>query len=340
VSDTASTGPVGPDARRRGALAAASLAIVVSAALTVPMPYVEYLPGGATPIAPLVAIDGAPVTELDGETALLTVRLTRQPLAQLLVVAIDPDRRVLPTARVYPSGVDRQVYLAQERERFTRQFEVAAAVGAEAAGVPFEVTTEVVVLEVVVGGPSDGRLTPGDTVLAVDGEPLTSGAALAARIEASSPGEAVTVRVRDAQGERDVTITLRALEDGGPARIGVLVQTAIDELRLPIGIVLTPGLRIGGPSAGLMVGLTVYDLLAEENLLGGRRVAGTGTLDIDGRVGEVGGVREKTLGAIEAGYDVLLVPTSAVAEATRAAAGRITVIGVATLDDALTALRR
>lgn len=332
------SGP-GPHERTRTWLGAASLALVVSAALTVPMPYVEYVPGGATPIAPLVEIGGVEVTELDGETALLTVRLTRQPLAQLLLVALDADRSVLPTARVYPSGVDRQDYLAQERERFSRQFDVAAAVGAQAAGFPLEVVTEVVVLEVLVDGPSDGRLAPGDTVIAVDGEPLTSGAALAARIESAEPGDTVTLRVRHAGTERDERITLRALEDGGPARIGVLVQTAIDALVLPFDIVLTPGIRIGGPSAGMMVGVTVYDLLAAEDLLAGRRVAGTGTLDIDGRVGEVGGVREKTLAAIDAGYDVLLVPAGAAAEAERFAEGRIRVVGVTTLAEALEALR-
>jgi PDZ domain-containing protein len=89
-----------------------------------------------------------------------------------------------------------------------------------------------------------------------------------------------------------------------------------------------------------MVGLTVFDLLAQENLLAGRRVAGTGTLDIDGRVGGVGGVREKTIGAIDAGYDVLLVPASSAAEARRVADGRIVVHGVASLDEALAALRR
>lgn len=332
------SGP-GPHERTRTWLGAASLALVVSAALTVPMPYVEYVPGGATPIAPLVEIGGVEVTELDGETALLTVRLTRQPLAQLLLVALDADRSVLPTARVYPSGVDRQDYLAQERERFSRQFDVAAAVGAQAAGFPLEVVTEVVVLEVLVDGPSDGRLAPGDTVIAVDGEPLTSGAALAARIESAEPGDTVTLRVRHAGTERDERITLRALEDGGPARIGVLVQTAIDALVLPFDIVLTPGIRIGGPSAGMMVEVTVYDLLAAEDLLAGRRVAGTGTLDIDGRVGEVGGVREKTLAAIDAGYDVLLVPAGAAAEAERFAEGRIRVVGVTTLAEALEALR-
>jgi len=69
-------------------------------------------------------------------------------------------------------------------------------------------------------------------------------------------------------------------------------------------------------------------------------VAGTGTLDIDGRVGDVGGVREKVIAALEAGYDLVLVPTVRLEEAERAAAGRIAVAGVATLDEALAVLRR
>jgi PDZ domain-containing protein len=84
----------------------------------------------------------------------------------------------------------------------------------------------------------------------------------------------------------------------------------------------------------------VYDLLAEEDLLRGRRVAGTGTLDVDGVVGGVGGVPEKTLAAIEAGYDVLLVPAADTAATQRLASGRITVIGVTTLDEAIDRLRR
>jgi len=328
--------------RSFGTLGPASVAIVAVAALTVPMPYVEYLPGAATEIAPLVAIAGIETTELDGETALLTVRLTRQPLTSLVLVALDRDRSVLPAARIYPQNVDRQDHLAQERTRFARQFDIAAAVGARAAGVPVEVTTEVVVLEVVSDGPSAGVLTPGDVVIAVDGTPLRSGAELAQRIEGSSAERPVVLRIHrrgDSDLERDVTLVPTSLTAGGPPRLGILVQTAVDELRMPIDIELTPGLRIGGPSAGLMIGLTVYDLLADENLLAGRRVAGTGTLDVDGRVGPVGGVREKVLAALRDGYDLVLVPAGSRPEAERAADGRIPVIEVATLEEALAALR-
>jgi Lon-like protease len=324
----------------RSALASSGIAIVAVAALTVPMPFVEYRPGAATPLEPLIAIGGTSTTPLAGETALLTVRLTRPSAVQLIAGSLDRDRELLPLARVYPSGVDRQVHLARERERFDRQFDVAAAVGAAAAGIPFEVVTAVVVRDVDPDGPAAGLLAPGDVVLAVDGVPVTSGAALAEQVRASPAGVPLTLRIVHGGTQRDQPVTPEIPTGGDAPRIGVVIQTAVDDLLLPIDITLTPGVRIGGPSAGMMVGLTVYDLIAEEDLLRGRRVAGTGTLDVDGVVGAVGGVPEKALAAIDAGYDVLLVPAAETAAIQRLVDGRITVIGVTTLDEAIERLRR
>jgi len=324
----------------RSALASSGVAVVTVAALSVPMPFVEYRPGGATPLEPLIAISGTATTPLAGGTALLTVRLTRPSAAQLVVASLDRDRELLPLARVYPPGVDRQVHLARERERFDRQFDVAAAVGAAAAGVPLEVVTAVVVRDVDPSGPAVGLLSPGDVVLSVDGVPVTSGAALAERVRSSPAGVPLVLRIVHGGTERDQPVTPTVAPGGDAPRIGVVVQTAVDDLLLPIDIMLTPGVRIGGPSAGMMVGLTVYDLIAEEDLLRGRRVAGTGTLDVDGVVGPVGGVPEKALAAIAAGYDVLLVPAPDTAAIQRLVDGRITVIGVSTLDEAIDRLRR
>ena len=333
------TAPRAPGHLRTG-LVSASVAVVVVAMLTVPMPFVEYRPGGATPIEPLVTIEGTDITPLDGATALLTVRVARPSIVELVAASFDPERQLLTLSRVYPTNIDRQVYLARERERFDRQFDVAAAVGAAAAGVPLEVTTAVVVLEVDPAGPSAGLLAPGDMVLTADGVPVTSGAALAELVRAAPPDVPIVLRIEHAGTERDQEVVPSPAAVGEPPRIGVLVQTAVDELLLPFAITLTPGVRIGGPSAGLMVGLTVYDLVAEEDLLRGRRVAGTGTLDVDGVVGPVGGVPEKLEAAIAAGYEVLLVPRPETAAIQRLADGRIEVIGVATLDEAIDRLRR
>jgi hypothetical protein len=89
-------------------------------------------------------------------------------------------------------------------------------------------------------------------------------------------------------GERqhvgEVTATLRDVLADGQARLGVGIETALERLQLPFRIELAEDTRIGGPSAGMMVAVTVYDMLSEENLLAGRTVVGTGTLDPEGRV--------------------------------------------------------
>jgi Lon-like protease len=327
-----------PGALRR-VLLASTVGVVAAAAFAVPLPWVEYVPGDVVPIAPLVTIADADVTDLDGSTGMLTVRVRQQPLTSTIAALVDPSRTLVPAVRVYPDGVDRQSYLAEQRRRFERQFDVAAAVGARAAGYPIELVTEVVVLEVLPGGPADGVLAAGDTVLAVEGVALASSEELQASVRERRPGDTITLTIRHAGAVRDVTVTLADLDESGRARIGVLVSTAVDDILLPLTVTLAPDVRIGGPSAGLMVGLTVYDLLADEDLLRGRTVVGTGSLDVDGRVGEVGGVAAKLRAALEAGADVAFVPRSQLAEAQDAIRAGLTVIGVDTIDEAIAALR-
>ena len=158
-------------------------------------------------------------------------------------------------------------------------------------------------------------------------------------MRATPPGTALRLTLDHQGGVRDVTVTPQDLDGSGVPRLGILVQTAIDRFELPFEVALAEEVRIGGPSAGLMIGLTVYDLLADEDLLAGRSVAGSGSLDVDGRVGPVGAIPEKVRTAIAAGADVVLVPTAQLDEALTAADGRVRVVGVETLEQALAALR-
>lgn len=324
----------------RAAFLGASAGIIAWAGVAVPLPFVEYVPGDPTPIPPLVAVEGTDVTELDGETALLTVLLRQQPTVPALGALVSGARDLLPLRQVYPADIDRQRYLEAERERFSRQFELAAAVGARTAGVDAELVTEVVVVEVLVGSPADGVLEPGDVVLAIDDEPVASGEEIVAAISSLDEGESVELTVVRGDEQLDLPIAPAVFEGSeGEARIGVLIQTAVDELRLPFDIRLAEETRIGGPSAGMMVGVTVYDLLSDEDLLGGMTVVGTGTLDVDGRVGTVGGVPSKMRAAAAYGADLVLVPSAQYELAREAAPDDLQVVGVAVLDDALEAIR-
>ena len=116
--------------------------------------------------------------------------------------------------------------------------------------------------------------------------------------------------------------------------IGVLVEAAAD-ITLPFKVSIDAG-NIGGPSAGLAFALDVMEKLGRD-VDHGRNVAATGEISLDGSVGAIGGIKQKTIGARRAGVDVFLVPAENFQEAQRNAKG-LPVIPVKSLDDALQAL--
>ncbi len=86
------------------------------------------------------------------------------------------------------------------------------------------------------------------------------------------------------------------------------------KLDFPVDVKIDPG-AVSGPSAGLAFTLTIIDELTPGSLTGGKKVAVTGTMDLGGNVGEVGGVPQKTAAALDAGAKLFLVPTPEVAQA-------------------------
>ncbi|MEU9125147.1 S16 family serine protease [Streptomyces sp. NPDC048506] len=99
---------------------------------------------------------------------------------------------------------------------------------------------------------------------------------------------------------------------------------------------------VGGPSAGLMFSLGIVDKLASDgtggDLTGGRTIAGTGTMDADGKVGAVGGAALKAQAAKRDGASVFLVPKAECEQVQPAPAG-LRLIPVTTLREAVHTLR-
>jgi Lon-like protease len=336
--------PTGPPAPRPGRLLragfyAGSLAVLLWAAWLVPLPYTEFVPGQPTSIPPLIEVSGVETTEIDGDTALLTVLLQPSTTSSAVGALLDGSRELRPTQEVLPADVDRDQFLEQERDRFQRQFDVAAAVGAEAAGVDVEIGTVALIAGVLPEGPADGVLRAGDVVLTVEGDEIETAEDLQTRVREQEVGDTVTLEVDRGGGRVELEVTLGTNpEDPDNAAMGVLVESAADDLQLPFDLTLAQT-RIGGPSAGMMIALTVFDLLAEEDLIAGRTIMGTGSLDADGQVGPVGGVPEKMRAAAAQGADLVLVPGVLLEDALAAAPDDLDVVGVDTFEDALAAVR-
>ena len=197
--------------------------------------------------------------------------------------------------------------------------------------------------ECVAYAPADEVLDPGDRILRVDGVAIETLDDLAPVLAEHEPGDEVLVVFdRPGEGERSGEVELIGApsEDGQRTIIG-FQPFDTSRAELPFQVSIDSG-EIGGPSAGLAFTLTLIDELTPGELTGGKQVAVTGTIDIDGNVGAIGGLVAKTSAVAQMGAELFLVPLAQgeedIARAREVAGDRLDIVPVATLDDALAAL--
>jgi PDZ domain-containing protein len=196
--------------------------------------------------------------------------------------------------------------------------------------------------ECLESSPSDEVLDPGDRLLEVDGAPLNNVDDLSAALADKEPGDTVEIKLeRPEVGELTVTVELTSSPDEPDRTIVGFLPFDTQRVKLPFELDIDTG-RIGGPSAGLAFTLTLIDELTPGELTGGQNIAITGTIELDGSVGAIGGLRQKASAVAQAGVDVFLVPAAQgeedIAHAREAGGDGLRIIPVATVDEALAVL--
>jgi PDZ domain-containing protein len=191
----------------------------------------------------------------------------------------------------------------------------------------------VLVESVVPGTPADGRLFAGDLIVSVDGEPIDDSDELGRLIRGAGVGHALTFHIEAGGETHDVNVSPVRVKDVSYPIVGIAPVN-----NFPFPLTIDSG-NIGGPSAGLMWTLGVVDVLTPGDLTGGRIIAGTGTIDITGTVGPIGGIQEKVVAAERAGAKIFFAPTQD-APSAKEVADRMVVVSVTTYQDALDYLRR
>ena len=316
-----------------------SLLILLAAAMLVPLPFFLERPGRAVGLADCVRVDHDGATPVAGDYLLMTISVAPASAVDMLVAAFDPETIVVGQGRIVPQGVDPEAYFRQQREEFVSTADVAAAVGLQAAGLPTEVTGDgVSVISTVEGTPAAEVLESGDIITEVNGDQVAMADELPAAIASVPVGDPLTLRVQ--RRGQVVEVDLAAIDAQGTPVIGIIPETVNPRVTLPVAVDVASG-STGGPSAGLTIALTVYDqVLPGVDLAAGRVIAGTGSIDHDGRVGPIGGAGLKVLAALDAGASVFLVPAQNHAEAVAALpqGAAMDIVKVATFDQARAAL--
>jgi Lon-like protease len=310
---------------------AAALAICLYA---VELPLFVESPGSARSVLPLIDIDGTDTFASRGELLLTTVSLGRANVYDALAAWLDPDAALLREREVLAPGQTDREYRQVSRSQMDQSKIAAVAVALESlTDYPRTHARGVIVQDVVAGTPAAGELFPGDLITSIDGDPLGGVSELRRRIEEAGTERTLALDVRPVEGGDARRVSLRPAQiEGQDGPVIGIVSVA----NFPFDVRISSG-DIGGPSAGLMWALGVTDLLTSDDLTDGRDIGGTGTLDLEGRVGPIGGVRLKIVAAEEVGADVFLFPRGNLAEA-RGAGEDIDLVPVATVTEALRAL--
>lgn len=319
----------------RYVIASVVLIGLVLAAFLLPLSmYYVYLPGPAKDVVSLVKVNGAKTYSSEGSLFLTTVTVdTEVTFFDLVQAGLDSQKAVVDASSLTQGGSLKDLEKQQEQEMSESKLHAEeVALGALGLGEP---TGDGARIEgTLPNAPADGVLQPGDRIVELNGVPVRTTCDVARVMNSVEAGDTVSVTViRD--GTRKTFPSLETTSDpqDGSALIGISMTDVNLEFDPEVDVKFQTG-GIGGPSAGLMFALGLYDRLTPEDLTGGKQIAGTGTIQCDGSVGPIGGIEEKIAGAERAGAELFLAP-EADATAAEKVAEDLTVVSVGTFEDAV-----
>ncbi len=284
---------------------------------------------------PLITVSGADTYPTTGQLDLLTVSVLGNPdnlpsWMEIIGAWFDPSKAVVPASAIFPPNESQKQRDAANTTLMSdsQQDAIAAAL----TNLGYDVVTGIEVAGFSDGSPAIGVLQESDVITSFAGTPVKSVQGLRDAVAASGVGVPAAISVLRQGVATDATIT--PIDIAGKAVIGIGAKAKYN-FPFEVSIRLDD---VGGPSAGMMFALGIIDKLTPTDIAGGAHIAGTGTIDSDGAVGPIGGIRQKLYGAKQAGATVFLAPSTNCDEVVGHVPSGLDVYSVATLQDSLNAL--
>ena len=316
---------------------AALLAIVGLVLWLTPSNQYIFLPDRAHPVEPLVSIAGRHPHADSGGIYFVDILVRKATLLERLWPGIHEGAQLVPASALQAPGQSDTQRRQADLRQMSRSQQIAAYVAMKAAGFKVKAPpTGALVEDVDPSRPAAGKLQPTDVIVSIDGSPVRTVADLRRLVRARPAGATLKIGIR--RGSALIEVPVRSVADpgqGGKPVIGVLASQSAT-IVLPLKVRIDAG-DVGGPSAGLAFALDLLEELGR-NVDHGYRIAATGEINLDGSVGPIGGVFQKTIGVKRSGIDVFLVPAGDNAREAQRHAGKVRIIPVRSFQQALHAL--
>mgnify|MGYP001479433024 FL=1 len=281
--------------------------------------------------------------EFDGSLYQLTVRRDEANVLIYFWSLINDSYDLYPREVILPDGVTPKELSEISIQNMRTSENVAIAVALKNVG--YEISSKgdgVAVVGILDDSPVKDKLKKGDLLNSINNKDISSATEFISTLRTYSIGETVSIGLlREIDGNKKTltieTTLIEHVEYEGEPMVGFLATTVNERFDFPFEIDIKTG-NVGGPSAGLMMALNVYNNLIPEDLTNSMIVAGTGTIEIDGSVGPVGGIKQKVIAAKKAGAELILVPVANFDEAKIFETEETAVVAVDSFSEALSVI--
>ena len=276
----------------------------------------------------------------EGNLFQLTVRRDEANVFVYLWSLINDSYDLYPREVILPDGVTPQELSEISIQNMRTSENVAIAVALKNVGYEIESKGDgVAVVGLLEDSPVKDKLKKGDLINSINNTDIYSATEFISTLRTYSIGETVSIGLlREIDGIKEQiyikTTLIEHVEYEGEPMVGFLATTVNERFDFPFEIDIKTG-NVGGPSAGLMMALNVYNNLIPEDITNSKIIAGTGTIEIDGSVGPVGGIKQKIIAAKRAGAELILVPVANFEEAQPFETDKTAIVAVDSFDEAL-----
>lgn len=309
--------------------------VVVFLLFMIELPYSIYTPGGAVDLNKRISVNNG--YEAEGSFNMAYVSMVRGSIPFLLLSYIIPDWDIVSSDEITIEGENMEEMLEREKLYMQESMDAAIINAYRAAGADLNITGTISEVSFI-AEEADTNLKIGDEIIRANQVEIHSLDDLKKVIEGLDEKEKVRLDVIRDDEEKECFAYTYKTDDG--MKIGVSLLTTYEYTTTP-EVSITSKASEAGSSGGLMMSLTIYNSLVPEDITGGKKIVGTGTIDIDGNVGEIGGVKYKLIGAVKNDADVFICPEENYEEAVKVALDKdydIPIISVSTFLEAIEAL--
>lgn len=275
------------------------------------LPYYYTMPGDAKVLNEIIQVDGK--TEEEGTFMLTTVRMGKANLVNYVWARLSDSRELIDEKRIRRNEETDEEYHHRQLMMMSSSQDLATIVAYKKADQKaYYNNYGVVVTGIIDDMPASSVLELGDLIVSVDGTDINTAEDLLEELKDKKKNDEVKLKIIREKNEKDIVLSLTSFPteiDPTGEKFGIGITNPMTKRELKVNPSITIDTEdIGGPSAGLMFSLEIYNQLVESDITKGYQIAGTGSINEEGEVGPIGGIKQKVIAAHRVGADIFFAP--------------------------------